>query len=140
MPFLPEWNIRLKGFKILRKLWDAQSTEEIEDYIAIAKGKGAITAMLNYYRANNRLAKRAGSELILGQINVPTLFIWGNKDIAIGPVAVSNGHKYMKGEYRFLELEAGHWLIQRNYADIKDAIIEHLSKYKTASNHELDRP
>lgn len=78
--------------------------------------------MLNYYRANNSLAKRAGSELILGDINVPTLFIWGNKDVAIGPVAVSNGHKYMKGEYKFLELEAGHWLIQTNYAEIKDAI------------------
>lgn len=127
LPLIPEWNFRLKDYKILRKLWDAQSTEEIEDYLSIIKEKGAVTAMLNYYRANNKLAKRAGTGQILGDINVRTLFIWGNKDIAIGPVAVSKGHKYMKNEYKFLELDAGHWLIQTKYSEVKNAIIEHLS-------------
>lgn len=132
LPFLPEWNIRSKGYNILHKLWDEQSAEEIEDYLAIIKEKGALTAMLNYYRANNRLAKRAGAEQILGDINVRTLFIWGNKDIAIGPAAVSKGHKYMKNEYKFLELDAGHWLIQTKYFEVKQAIIEHLSNTESS--------
>jgi pimeloyl-ACP methyl ester carboxylesterase len=138
-PFLPEWNIRLKDFKILRNLLDVQRDEEIEDYIAIAKENGALTAMLNYYRANNNLAKRAGTEQILGSIGVPTLFIWGKKDIAIGSVAVDNAQQYMKGEYRFLELDAGHWLIQTNYSEIKLAIIDHLSKFRIAPGKAVAR-
>ena len=62
---------------------------------------------------------------------MPTLFIWGRKDLAIGAFAVENNHKYMKGDYTFLELDGGHWLIQSNYTEVKTAIIEHLSKYKT---------
>jgi len=130
LPILPEWNIKAKNFKVLRKLWDAQDVVEVEDYMAIGKEKGAVRSMLNYYRANHKLAKRAGKEQILGNIVVPTLFIWGKSDVAIGPASVDKGHKYMKGDYRYLELDAGHWLIQTKYCEIRDAVIEHLAKYK----------
>lgn len=134
LPWLPEFKMKSKDFKVLRKLWDVQSTDEIENYLSILKEKGAVTAMLNYYRANYKLLRRAGKEQILGDIYVPTLFIWGENDIAVGSVAVEEGHKYMKGDYTFLKLNGGHWLIQSNYTDVKSAIIEHLSKYRTVTN------
>lgn len=133
-PFLPEINIKSKDYKILRKLWNAQSKDEIVEYIAILNEKGALTAMLNYYRANNRLAIRAGNEQILGDINVPTLFMWGNKDIAIGSESVNNSHKFMKNKYTFLELDGGHWLVQSNYSEVKTAILDHLSKHQSVPN------
>ena len=93
-PIIPEFKMKSNDFEVLRKLWTAQSKEEIEDYLSILKEKKAVTAMLNYYRANNKLLKRAGNEQILGNIHVPTLFIWGENDIAVGV------HRYYNEEGR----------------------------------------
>ncbi len=131
IPVLPELKIKSKNFKILREMWDAHSKEEVEDYLSILNGNKALTATLNYYRASSELTKKAKTRKILGNIDVPTLFIWGKNDVAIGAESVKNGHKYMKSEYTFLELESGHWLIQSSYSEVKPAIIKHLSKHKS---------
>jgi len=127
--------MKSKNFKVLRELWDEQSEDEIENYISILKEPGALTALLNYYRASNALLKRARSEKILGDINVPTLFMWGNNDIAVGSASVEGGHQYMKGEYTYIELDGGHWLLQSNYSEVKEAIIKHLDKFNELPNN-----
>lgn len=127
IPFVPEFGIRKNDFELFRKLWKHSTNEEVEDYLAVFRRKRSLTAALNYYRANFGKSK---SEQI-GDILVPTLFIWGGNDMYVGAFAAENNHKYMKGDYTFLELDAGHWLIQSNYSEVKHAIIEHLSKYKT---------
>lgn len=129
-PFLPERMIRKNDFKIFKKLWKHSSEDEIEDYLSVFRDKKKLTAALNYYRSNYNLLKKASKSQILGEINIPTLFIWGKRDMAIGSVAVENGHKFMKNDYIFLELDAGHWLIQTKYDEIKSALSEHLLKYK----------
>ncbi len=129
-PLLPEWMIRKNDFKLFRRLWKHSNKEEIEDYISVFKNNRQLTAALNYYRSNYDLLKNAAIGQILGEIDTPTLFIWGKNDSAIGSVAVSNGHKFMKNDYTFLDLDAGHWLIQTKYETIKSAISEHLIKYK----------
>jgi len=126
LPILPEFQMKSKGFKLLRGLWSEQSEDEIENYISILKEPGALTAVLNYYRAAYKIIKRAASEQILGDIKVPTLFIRGTQDAAIGAVSVEGNHKYMKGDYTFLELKGGHWLLQTHYTEVKEAIIKHL--------------
>ena len=55
--------------------------------------------------------------------------------MAIGSVAVNNSHQYMKNEYKFIELDSGHWLIQTNYHELKNAIKKHISKFKTLIQH-----
>ena len=55
--------------------------------------------------------------------------------MAVGRVAAKSNPKYMKGNYTFLELEGGHWLIQTNYAEVESAVNKHLSKYKTTPNN-----
>jgi len=131
IPVLPELKMKSKNFKIMREMWDAHSKEEVEDYLSILNGNKALTAMLNYYRASSELTKKARTRKILGDIHVPTLFIWGKNDEAIGAESVKNGHKYIKKEYTFLELESGHWLIQSSYSEVKAAIVKHLSKHRS---------
>jgi len=131
IPVVPELKMKSKNFKIMREMWDAHSKEEVEDYLSILNGNKALTAMLNYYRASSELIKKARTRKILGDIHVPTLFIWGKNDEAIGAESVKNGHKYIKKEYTYLELESGHWLIQSSYSEVQAAIIKHLSKYRT---------
>ncbi|MBT8297771.1 MAG: alpha/beta hydrolase [Maribacter sp.] len=129
-PFFPEKMIRKNNFALFRKLWKNSSEAEIEDYLSVFRDKKKLTAALNYYRANFKPFKKAIKKQILGEINVATLFIWGEKDKAIGSWAVENGHKFIKNDYVFLKLDAGHWLIQTKYQEIKLALSEHLLKYK----------
>ncbi len=125
-PFLPERMIRKNDFKLFRKLWKNSSQEEIQEYLTVFSHKKQLTAALNYYRSNYKLLKKAAKTQILGEIKVPTLFIWGNRDPAIGSTAVKEGHKYVKSDYQYLELDAGHWLVQTQYQEVKSAINKHL--------------
>ncbi len=126
IPVIPEIMLRKNDFEKLRKLWKNSSPKELDNYLTVFRRKHTLTAALNYYRAN---FKRGKSQTV-GDITVPTLFIWGKKDLAVGRVAAENNSSYMKGDYDFLELDAGHWLIQTNDTEVETAITKHLNKYK----------
>jgi len=132
-PNLPEEQIRKDDFKTLRKLWENCPNDQIEDYLKIFSQPNQLTATLNYYRSNYELLKSAVQAEILGDIHVPTLFIWGNKDIAIGSTSVNEHHQYMKNEYEFLELDSGHWLIQTEYQELEKAIANHIARNKNST-------
>ena len=133
LPYLPEIQIRKNDFRVFKKLWKNSDSNEIDDYLEVFGNPKQLTASLNYYRSNYKLLKKAAKNQILGNIHIPTLFIWGNKDIAIGSYSVSENHQYMKSDYEFVELESGHWLIQTNYPELKDAITKHIIKNKNSS-------
>ena len=65
----------------------------------------------------------------VGQIETPTLFIWGNQDMAIGRPGVDATPPLMSGPYRFVELDVGHWLIQEAEGEVCDAVLEQLKTY-----------
>jgi hypothetical protein len=50
-------------------------------------------------------------------------------DMAIGRKSVVLSEQYMAGPYNFLELYAGHWLIQESFDDVSKAIIKHIKTY-----------
>ncbi|NNE02288.1 MAG: alpha/beta hydrolase [Eudoraea sp.] len=129
VPFVAEYSIRKDNFKLFRKLWKHSEAEEIEDYLTVFRNKKVLTAALNYYRAN--FGKAPVEDI--GPIAIPTLFIWGNHDMAIGAHGVENGHGYMTGPYTFVELDAGHWLMQTKYTDMKPAILKHLKTFRSES-------
>ena len=130
LPVLPEIMLRKNDFQKFKRLWKRSNPEELENYLMVFKRKYALTAALNYYRANIGRIKNKP----IGNINTPTLFIWGKHDMAIGSFAVENNHKYMKGDYTFLALDAGHWLIQESYSEIEAAVIKHISQYSSSPN------
>ena len=53
-------------------------------------------------------------------------------DMAIGRKSVELSDKYMKGPYNFIELYAGHWLIQEEFDKVSQEIILHLKKYSSS--------
>ena len=109
LPFLPEMRIMKNDLKLFKRLWKYHSKEETTDYLKVFRNRNQLTAALNYYRANYKLLKSAKKGQILGEIDVPTLFIWGNKDIALGRAGVNGTPQFMKNDYQFVELDAGHW-------------------------------
>lgn len=124
IPWLPEIYLRLTDFSIFRKLWADMDQEELDHNLKIFRLKKCLTASFNYYRANINRSK-AGK---IGKIKVPTLFIWGNTDLAITRTAAELNRNYMIGYYRFLEINSGHWLIQTKYEEVKEAIFHHMEK------------
>lgn len=125
-PVLPEKKIKKNDFELFRKLWKNSDSDEISDYLTVFRNRNQLTAAINYYRSNYKLLRKAVKGRILGDIHVPTLFIWGNKDLAIGSVSVDNSHQYIKNNYQYIELDTGHWLIQTKYDELRDSILKHI--------------
>lgn len=65
--------------------------ELIEHYRDNAVQPGAMTAMLNWYRANFG----SGVRLPNGPVDIPTLLIWGDADTALGPELVPGTERYV---------------------------------------------
>ena len=123
-PILPEFYFSIFGYKYLKDIWRKSSKEEIEKYLEVFKQKGALKASLNWYRANMK-----NDDKSIGDIAVPTLIIYGLKDMAIGEKSVDESEKYLKGEYKIEKLESGHWLIQESFEAVSKSIINHLTNY-----------
>jgi pimeloyl-ACP methyl ester carboxylesterase len=127
---IPEWFLLKKDRLNLRKTWKKSSPEELQDYLDVIGNKPALKASLGYYRANYKLLKKGQNMEDYLEVKTPTLMIWGKKDIAIGPVGVEGTAQYMKGAYEYVELVAGHWLMQEAFEECYASIKNHLAKYK----------
>jgi pimeloyl-ACP methyl ester carboxylesterase len=127
---IPEWFLLKKDRLNLRKTWKKSSPEELQDYLDVIGNKPALKASLGYYRANYKLLKKGQNMEDYLEVKTPTLMIWGKNDIAIGPVGVEGTAQYMKGAYEYIELDAGHWLMQEAFEECYASIKNHLAKYK----------
>jgi pimeloyl-ACP methyl ester carboxylesterase len=79
---------------------------------------GALTGALNWYRAMP-FALRGGHRSA-----VPTTFVWGRHDRFLGRFAAEATADFVVGRYRFVELDAGHWLPETHPAEIAQLITE----------------
>ena len=81
---------------------------------------GALTAALNWYRALSVTGKT-------GRIAVPTLYVWGDQDIALGQAAALATTGYVDGPYRFERMTGrSHWLVDEVPDEIAAMLLEHL--------------
>jgi pimeloyl-ACP methyl ester carboxylesterase len=129
MPFFPELYLSYNGYKNLKSLWRAHDDEEKEAYLSVFRQSGALRSALNWYRANIGRHRNPTDHINFGIVEVPSLLIWGNMDIAIGRKSIVLNKQYMAGPYNLLELYAGHWLIQESFKDVSKAIIKHIKTY-----------
>jgi pimeloyl-ACP methyl ester carboxylesterase len=113
-------------FAGLRAVYSSIPEDQAEEYLLVFSQPGALTAALNWYRANSRLLDPSDPAVAFGPVSHPTLLLWGNQDIAVGRVAVERTAPYMRGSYRFIELDAGHWLAQEEPERVHHEIREHL--------------
>jgi pimeloyl-ACP methyl ester carboxylesterase len=119
MPWLPELGMRLKDWRgtvlALRGsgLVHTFTKEDIEKYKEAWSQPGAMTAMINWYRAAVRDRSWILNEM---RIRVPTLVMWGMKDFALTHRMARPSLDYVeKGNLIFFP-EATHW-VQRDAAE-----------------------
>jgi len=128
IPYIPELFFSFNNFRVLtHNVWTSSTDKEIEKFLDVFRIKGTIKGGLNWYRANLGSKKITALKESPADINTPTLFIWGNQDPALGRRGTELTLQYMKGPYyRFIEIDAGHWLIQDAYDEVSEAILDHL--------------
>ncbi|HWR70515.1 MAG TPA: alpha/beta hydrolase [Dehalococcoidia bacterium] len=126
LPERPEQGLTADDFAALRSLWSSIPRKQVDEYVGVFSQAGALTAALNWYRANAVLLEKRREGPKFGPVLHPTLLIWGNRDIAVGRVAVERTAQHMKGPYRLVELNAGHWLVQEEPERVHDEILSHL--------------
>lgn len=78
--------------------------DDVTRYAARLASPDALTGPVNWYRAAR------SSYLPAHRVDVPSTFIWGSKDIALGRHAAELTREHVTGDYEFVEIVAGHWL------------------------------
>ena len=113
IPRLPEFMIRLGGYSGLTKALtsaarkDAFTPDILAQYKTAWQQPGALTAMINWYRAVTAadLATPPPKSLPM-----PTLILWGDKDIYVGP-RLAEACAELCANARVVHFpQAGHWL------------------------------
>lgn len=131
LPQLPEASLSRNGWtNAIRALKGSSrrgtfTAEDIERYRAAWSQPGAITAMVNWYRA---AARSQGKLASLGRIAVPTLMIWGAQDIALGrEMAEPSIALCDRGRLVFIE-EAGHFVQHEEPEQVNRLLIQFLGE------------
>jgi pimeloyl-ACP methyl ester carboxylesterase len=60
----------------------------------------------------------------VGRTRVPTTYVWGRKDFALGRAAAEATRRFVDAAYLFVELEAGHWLPERHGDEVAALILD----------------
>jgi pimeloyl-ACP methyl ester carboxylesterase len=138
LPRLPEWWASANDFARIDKMYKettvrsgAFTDEDIAVYKEALGRPGALTGALNYYRANVfKSLFRGGVETpteARGKIRVPTLFVYGEQDMAVIPETVRNVGRFVDAPYRELRIpDSGHWVQNEANEEVNEALLAFL--------------
>jgi pimeloyl-ACP methyl ester carboxylesterase len=118
LPRLPELFLRrrLPGLLIRMGLNETSARA----YGAFMTERGRLTAALHWYRAIGLPDRRAPRPRT---VTVPTTYVWGNDDQALGRRAAELTGSVVSGPYRFVELDENHWLPENAPAAVAREIL-----------------
>nr|WP_280879081.1 alpha/beta hydrolase [Streptomyces pseudovenezuelae] len=108
----------------LRALYAGKVPQASADaYVRHLSEPGALTAALNWYRSGR-------PDTAIGVVDVPTLYVWSEEDVAFGPAAARESGKWVGGPYRFETLQGvSHWIPEEAPEALNRLLLEHLRTY-----------
>jgi pimeloyl-ACP methyl ester carboxylesterase len=131
IPRLSEWALSARNFHLIRDLFRVQpfkpafSEEETEAYIQALAKPGALTAALNWYRAN--AAPDAVALARSARVDAPTLVIWGARDRSLG-IELLDGLERVAPRVRVHRIaDASHWVQNESPDEVNRVLVEFLS-------------
>jgi len=118
LPLLPELALTAGRARAVGQAFRGMAVDKsrfpdgvLDHYRAHALKPGAMTAMVNYYRANLPALRRYGRP---GQpvVETPTLMIWGEEDTALG-IELTEGYEGLVSDFTLHRLPGvSHWVQQ----------------------------
>jgi pimeloyl-ACP methyl ester carboxylesterase len=119
IPGLPDWFLARRGFALLRLALTGSARrglfteDDLRNYREAWAAPGALTAMLNWYRALRRFRAR-GTDL---KVRQPTLLLWGDHDLYLDAGLAEASLAYCAAGRLRRFPDASHWL-QHEEADV----------------------
>ncbi len=111
-PGVAEENFTQNDWAFFRQWLNGQGGD-LEHFIEDLSRPGALTASLNWYRANI-IPKRFGDQpgpVKLPAIGCPVMGVWGSLDAYLTEGQIKESGKYLKGPWRYERLEGvAHWI------------------------------
>jgi pimeloyl-ACP methyl ester carboxylesterase len=114
----------------LRRGFEKQgvAARDIDAYLSRLKDPAALEAALQWYRAAQSGGKGMG--VAIPAVHVPTLYVWGDADAAVGRAAAEATAAHVTGPYRFEPIPgAGHFLTDDAGAQVTRLLLEHIRKH-----------
>ena len=106
--------------------------EDVEVSLAALRADGAVTAALNYYRANMPPASWLRPPPDLPAITVPTTIIWGMADAYMSPQLLEGSAARVEGPLVVERLPGvSHWVQQEAPTEVNELLIAHLERVST---------
>lgn len=102
LPVLPERLLAPRLERLYRRT--GMPADRARTYAARFPDAASLTGPLGWYRSIPLHRTRTGRS------RVPTTYVWGTSDAALGGVAARRTAHYVASDYRFVEAAAGHWL------------------------------
>jgi pimeloyl-ACP methyl ester carboxylesterase len=105
---------------------------DVDAYLSVLCEPEALECAVNWYRA----AGSGGSALSLadvGEVSVPTLYIWGDADATVGRVAAEATAEFVSGPYAFEVLpNVGHFVTDQAAMEVTRLLLDHIASSRTA--------
>jgi pimeloyl-ACP methyl ester carboxylesterase len=102
---------------------------EADQVIPDLSRPGALTASLNWYRANLAPATLIEPPIEIPRVAAPTLGIWSSGDIALTEAQMTGSAAYVDGPWRYVRVEdAGHWLQLEQPDRVSQLLLDFLPK------------
>ncbi|MEA5576170.1 alpha/beta hydrolase [Anabaena sp. UHCC 0451] len=131
IPFIPELIIQASDYEAIAKAIKgtafnktAVTKTDIQAYKDAAAKRGAITAMLNYYR---NLFDQLNLNKTWPILEIPTLMIWGEHDTALGKELTYATQEYVRNLQIKYIANSGHWVQQEQPELVTEYMREFLS-------------
>ncbi|GAA6525234.1 alpha/beta fold hydrolase [Intrasporangium sp. DVR] len=119
VPLLPE-RVVAAGFRSLL-VGSGLPLEHADRYAARLAGPELLRGPINWYRAVRSSHVRAH------RVTVPTTYVWGSRDVALGRRAAELTREHVTAPYEFIELDASHWLPETHPDECARAIVRRVS-------------
>lgn len=131
IPDLPEWALRRQNYANLHRMMKGSSlphtfTEiDLARYQAAWAQPGALYAMIGWYRALLRASFRQNRQLSQTRVHVPTLILWGEKDIALGVELAEQSCDWVDDVQLVRFPNATHWVHEDEAEAVTQALLAH---------------
>jgi pimeloyl-ACP methyl ester carboxylesterase len=126
LPYLPEALFSALHFRIgVRSLVGSSrpetfSSDDLAQYRAAWSQPGALTGMINWYRALFRVRTKFPDRTV----RVPTRILWGERDAFLLPEMAQESLRYCTDAELFTFATASHWLQHEEPARVSELLVE----------------
>lgn len=134
LPIIPEFLFQLNDYYLVASAFidnaidkTAFSPKDLEAYKNAAAKRGALTAMINYYRALLQLPPK---QFQWDKLTIPTLLIWGENDSFLGKELTQDTQAYVQDlQIKYIP-NCSHWVQQEK----PELVNQHMADFLRNTN------